>query len=110
MLTSLVKDYRSSRSSNSSLRVFDFSAYLAPQSTEKLHTKLLGIYRAAATPGRTAFEHRAEVLASEGRVLRHYTQNIDGRCTSLPSLLARTTFLHGRLDIMMCHKYAQYTV
>ena len=50
----------------------------------------------------TAFHRFLDGLASNGRLLRHYTQNIDGIEHRLPNLGERTAQLHGRIDEAMC--------
>jgi len=68
---------------------------------------------AAAEP--TEFHHLIATLASEGRLMRLYTQNVDGLDTSLPPLgtavplgnkgpWPRTIQLHGGLQKMVCTK------
>ena len=63
----------------------------------------------------TAFHHMLAALANEGRLLRLYTQNVDGIDTSLPPLETsvplsgkgpwpRTIQLHGGLEKMVCSK------
>lgn len=63
----------------------------------------------------TAFHEMLAALASEGRLMRLYTQNVDGIDTSLPPLVTsvplsmkgpwpRTIQLHGGLEKMVCSK------
>lgn len=63
----------------------------------------------------TAFHEMLAALASEGRLMRLYTQNVDGIETSLPPLMTsvpltmkgpwpRTIQLHGGLEKMVCSK------
>ena len=63
----------------------------------------------------TMFHEMLATLASEGRLLRLYTQNVDGIDTSLPPLVTkvplenkgpwpRTIQLHGSLEQMVCTK------
>lgn len=63
----------------------------------------------------TAFHEMLATLASEGRLMRLYTQNVDGIDTSLPPLATsvplerkgpwpRTIQLHGSLEKMVCSK------
>ena len=63
----------------------------------------------------TLFHHLLATLADEGRLLRLYTQNVDGIDTSLPPLATTvplnvkgpwptTVQLHGGLDKMVCQK------
>lgn len=50
----------------------------------------------------TAFHHFLDELARNGRLLRHYTQNIDCIEHRLPNLWEKTVQLHGRIDEAMC--------
>lgn len=63
----------------------------------------------------TAFHQMLATLASQGRLMRLYTQNVDGIDTSLPPLVTtvplsmkgpwpRTIQLHGGLEKMVCSK------
>lgn len=63
----------------------------------------------------TAFHQMLATLAKEGRLMRLYTQNVDGIDTSLPPLVTsiplsmkgpwpRTIQLHGGLEKMVCSK------
>lgn len=63
----------------------------------------------------TAFHQMLATLAREGRLMRLYTQNVDGIDTSLPPLMTsiplsmrgpwpRTIQLHGGLEKMVCSK------
>ena len=67
----------------------------------------------SATP--TPFHHLLATLAQEGRLLRLYTQNVDGIDVSLPPLATQTPLprkapwpktiqLHGSLEQMVCTK------
>ncbi len=50
----------------------------------------------------TSFHHFLDELAHNGRLLRHYTQNIDCIEHRLPDLWEKTVQLHGRIDEAMC--------
>ena len=63
----------------------------------------------------TVFHHMLSTLGTEGRLLRLYTQNVDGIDVALPSLetnvplsakgpWARSVQLHGGLEKMVCSK------
>lgn len=43
-------------------------------------------------------------LAQHGRLLRHYTQNVDCIEQQLPALDMTTVQLHGRIDQALCHQ------
>jgi NAD+-dependent protein deacetylase SIR2 len=123
-----IPDFRSSHGLFRSLRdehklkssgkeLFDASVYKDDSSTASFHEmvrKMSGMSEMAkAKP--TAFHRLVARLAAEGRLLRLYTQNIDGIETSLPPLATevplkhkapwpRTIQLHGGLEKMMCQK------
>lgn len=50
----------------------------------------------------TSFHRFLDGLAHNGRLLRHYTQNIDCIEHRLPNLWEKTVQLHGRIDEAMC--------
>lgn len=54
----------------------------------------------------TPFHQFMNELAVEGRLHRHYTQNIDCIDTKLEPLDEKTVRLHGRLDQVICSKCA----
>lgn len=110
-LLALVDDFRSfSGTKMSSKTIFDASAYLTQEGAEELHGRMLTIFKSASNPELTPFEAFMENLAQSGRILRHYTQNIDCRTARLPSLAERTIWLHGRLDTLRCHIHPQHTI
>lgn len=123
-----IPDFRSSHGLFRSLRdehklkssgreLFDASVYKDDSSTASFHEMVRKMScmseKAKAKP--TAFHRLLARLAAEGRLLRLYTQNIDGIETSLPPLATevplkhkapwpRTIQLHGGLEKMMCQK------
>ena len=73
------------------------------------------LHRSTRTASPTPFHHLLARLSKEGRLLRLYTQNVDGIDTSLPPLATeiplprkgpwpKTVQLHGGLDKMACTK------
>ena len=95
--------------------LFDASVYQNDSSTSSFHdmVRTLSQHTKFAVP--TAFHHLLATLAQEGRLMRLYTQNVDGIDTSLPPLSTqvplpkkgpwpKTVQLHGGLDYMMCSK------
>ncbi|CAN9287491.1 unnamed protein product [Alternaria alternata] len=81
--------------------LFDASVYQDDTSTSTFHdmVRTLSQHTKAAEP--TAFYYLLATLAQEGRLMRLYTQNVDGIDTSLPPL---STQVHGGLDYMVCSK------
>lgn len=95
--------------------LFDASVYQDDSSTSSFHdmVRTLSQYTKSAHP--TAFHHLLATLAQEGRLMRLYTQNVDGIDTSLPPLSTtipfpkkgpwpKTVQVHGGLDFMVCSK------
>jgi NAD-dependent histone deacetylase SIR2 len=121
-----IPDFRSSHGLFRSLRdehklkssgkeLFDASVYKDDSSTASFHEMVRKMSRMSEKAKPTAFHHLVARLAAEGRLLRLYTQNIDGIETSLPPLATevplkhkapwpRTVQLHGGLEKMMCQK------
>jgi NAD-dependent histone deacetylase SIR2 len=95
--------------------LFDASVYQDDKSTSTFHdmVRTLSTETKGAQP--TAFHHLLATLAQEGRLMRLYTQNVDGIDTSLPPLKTeaplpkkapwpKTVQVHGGLDHMVCSK------
>lgn len=100
-----IDDFRSvSRTKKSSHNVFDSSAYSTLESASKLHEEVLRMFKSGMSSSFTTFDSFLEELARSGRLLRHYTQNIDCRQSRLECLAAKTVWLHGRADTLRCHK------
>jgi len=100
---------------SSGKNLFDASVYQDDTSTSTFHemVRTLSQHTKAAEP--TAFHHLLATLAQRGRLMRLYTQNVDGIDTSLPPLSTqvplpkkgpwpKTVQVHGGLDHMMCSK------
>jgi NAD+-dependent protein deacetylase SIR2 len=96
-------------------RLFDASVYKDDSSTSSFHDMVRDLSSMASSAKPTLFHRLLARLSSEGRLLRLYTQNIDGIDTSLPPLATRvplnhkapwpqTIQLHGGLEKMMCQK------
>jgi len=81
---------------------FDISAYDSSQATERFHTVIRDISRLSAQAKPTPFHHFMDQLAQDGRLLRHYTQNIDCIERRLCHLREQTIQLHGRIDQARC--------
>ncbi|KAI4203714.1 MAG: hypothetical protein LQ346_001724, partial [Caloplaca aetnensis] len=96
-------------------QLFDASVYQTDASTTNFHTMVRGLSELASNAKPTAFHHLLATLGEQGRLMRLYTQNIDGIDTSLTPLATsvplaskgpwpRTVQLHGGLDKMVCSK------
>ncbi|KAI8936363.1 hypothetical protein NX059_006775 [Plenodomus lindquistii] len=112
LFTTLKKEHKLKSSGKD---LFDASVYQDDTSTSTFHdmVRTLSHHTKSAQP--TAFHHLLATLAQEGRLMRLYTQNVDGIDTSLPPLKTqvplpkkgpwpRTVQVHGGLDYMVCSK------
>nr|OQO31695.1 hypothetical protein B0A51_01043 [Rachicladosporium sp. CCFEE 5018] len=123
-----IPDFRSSTGLFSSLKtehkmkgsgkdLFDASVYRDDTSTTSFHSMVSSMSRMTKDAKPTAFHHMLATLAHEGRLLRLYSQNVDGIDTSLEPLSTavplrkdesgkwpKTVQLHGGLDKMVCSK------
>ncbi|EXJ85012.1 hypothetical protein A1O3_05687 [Capronia epimyces CBS 606.96] len=121
-----IPDFRSSHGLFRSLRdehklkssgkmLFDASVYRDDHSTSSFHEMVRKLSKMAENAKPSAFHRFLARLSVEGRLLRLYTQNVDGLETSLPPLATQvplshkapwpqTIQLHGGLEKMMCQK------
>jgi NAD+-dependent protein deacetylase SIR2 len=121
-----VPDFRSSTGLFKSLRgqhklkasgkhLFDASVYRSNSSTSSFHDMIRELSHLTRNAQPTLFHHMLATLAEEGRLLRLYTQNVDGIDTSLEPLATqvplnpkgpwpKTIQLHGGLEKMVCTK------
>lgn len=121
-----VPDFRSSTGLFSSLRtqhklkssgkeLFDASVYKDDSSTTSFHSMVRELSHLTKNAKPTPFHHMLATLAEEGRLLRLYSQNVDGIDTSLEPLATKvplnskgpwpkTIQLHGGLAKMVCSK------
>ena len=121
-----IPDFRSSHGLFRSLRgehklkssgkaLFDAAVYKNDDSTTEFHKMVRKLSKMSANARPTIFHDFIARLAVEGRLLRLYTQNVDGIETSLPPLATqvplnhkapwpKTIQLHGGLEKMMCQK------
>ncbi|KAF1984808.1 DHS-like NAD/FAD-binding domain-containing protein [Aulographum hederae CBS 113979] len=135
-----IPDFRSSTGLFNSLKsqhnlkssgkdLFDASVYRDGVSTSTFHDMVRQLSKETKSAKPTAFHHLLATLAQEGRLLRLYSQNVDGLDTSLPPLATqiplpskpkttktdpsdkpekfdwpKTIQLHGGLDKMVCTK------
>ncbi|KAJ4353409.1 uncharacterized protein N0V89_005138 [Didymosphaeria variabile] len=114
--TGLFKSLRDERKRISSGKeLFDASVYQNDSSTSNFHEMVRTLSQQTKNAEPTAFHHLLATLAHEGRLLRLYTQNVDGIDTSLPPLKTqvplpkknpwpKTVQLHGSLEYMVCSK------
>ncbi|KAI0117721.1 DHS-like NAD/FAD-binding domain-containing protein [Nemania sp. FL0031] len=95
--------------------LFDASVYKHDSTTEYFHTMVRDLSQLVKNAKPTPFHHLLASLAREGRLLRLYTQNVDGLETSMEPLSTvvplqpkgpwpRTIQLHGGLEKMVCSK------
>ncbi|KAF2145597.1 uncharacterized protein K452DRAFT_324536 [Aplosporella prunicola CBS 121167] len=121
-----IPDFRSAKGLFNTLRqqhnhissgkdLFDASVYRDPSTTASFHDMVRSLSQQAKSAKPTLFHHLIATLADEGRLLRLYSQNVDGIETSLPPLNTqiplpqrapwpKTVLLHGGLDKMVCAK------
>lgn len=96
-------------------QLFDASVYQTNDSTSSFHDMVRNLSRIVTEAKPTVFHQMLSTLGSEGRLLRLFTQNVDGIDVALPSLETdvplgskgpwpRTVQLHGGLEKMVCSK------
>lgn len=131
LISPTVPDFRSSQGLFRSLKeeynlkgsgkhLFDASVYKDDVSTSSFHDMVSTMSRLTKGAKPTAFHHMLATIAQEDRLLRLYTQNVDGIDTSLDPLKTcvplhkeqdgkwpRTVQLHGGLDKMVCSKCSE---
>ncbi|KAI1817792.1 DHS-like NAD/FAD-binding domain-containing protein [Poronia punctata] len=95
--------------------LFDASVYKHNATTSYFHTMVRSLSRLVKDAKPTSFHHLLASLSKEGRLLRLYTQNVDGLDASMEPLETavplqtkgpwpRTIQLHGGLEKMVCSK------
>lgn len=96
--------------------LFDASVYRDDSSTSSFHDMVSTMSKLTKEAKPTAFHHMLATIAQEERLLRLYSQNVDGIDTSLEPLKTctplakadgkwpRTVQLHGGLEKMVCSK------
>ncbi|KAI9775661.1 MAG: hypothetical protein M1839_000986 [Geoglossum umbratile] len=121
-----IPDFRSSNGLFTTLRsehklkasgkhLFDASVYKSGSSTSSFHDMVRSLSQLINSTRPTAFHHLLATLARDGRLMRLYSQNVDGIDTSLPPLATKvplstkgpwpqTIQLHGGLEKMVCQK------
>ncbi|KAE9376899.1 DHS-like NAD/FAD-binding domain-containing protein, partial [Stipitochalara longipes BDJ] len=121
-----IPDFRSSTGLFTTLRsqhklkasgkhLFDASVYRNDSSTSSFHDMVRELSHLTQKAKPTPFHHMLATLAEEGRLMRLYSQNVDGIDTSLEPLATavplnakgpwpKTIQLHGGLEKMVCTK------
>ncbi|KAI2623652.1 DHS-like NAD/FAD-binding domain-containing protein, partial [Xylaria nigripes] len=95
--------------------LFDASVYKHDSTTSYFHTMVRDLSQLVRNAKPTPFHHLLASLSKEGRLLRLYTQNVDGLDTSMEPLgtvvpleskgpWPKTIQLHGGLEKMVCSK------
>lgn len=95
--------------------LFDAGVYRHDSSTRSFHTMVRELSALTRRASPTPFHQLLASLAAEGRLMRLYTQNVDGIDTSLAPLATTvplnnkgpwpvTIQLHGGLETMVCTK------
>ncbi|KAK5115952.1 hypothetical protein LTR62_000408 [Meristemomyces frigidus] len=97
--------------------LFDASVYKDDASTTQFHSMISQMARLTKDAKPTPFHHMCATIAQEGRLMRLYSQNVDGLETNMEPLRTRTPLtkdengkwprsvqLHGGLDKMVCTK------
>ncbi|KAK8139771.1 hypothetical protein PG984_000894 [Apiospora sp. TS-2023a] len=96
-------------------QLFDASVYKHDDSTSSFHDMVRELAHKTKEARPTPFHHMLATLAEEGRLLRLYTQNVDGIDTAMKPLATqiplpekgpwpKTVQLHGGLEQMICSK------
>lgn len=112
LFNSLKKEHRLKSSGKD---LFDASVYKDDDSTATFHDMVRTLSQHTKSAQPTAFHHLLATLAQEGRLMRLYTQNVDGIDTAMPPLSTKiplpkkgpwpkTVQLHGSLEYMVCSK------
>jgi NAD-dependent histone deacetylase SIR2 len=95
--------------------LFDASVYKDDRATSSFHDMVRELSHRTKQAKPTPFHHMLATLAEEGRLLRLYSQNVDGIDTALEPLKTnvplntkgpwpKTIQLHGGLEKMVCTK------
>ncbi|CCC68389.1 hypothetical protein NCAS_0B03050 [Naumovozyma castellii] len=112
-----IPDFRSSSKSsllmnNSTKSLFDYNyVYSDNETTLRFNTLMNKLNKMSREASPTKFHTFLNELASQGRLLRSYTQNIDGLENKLDDLREKTIQLHGDVNLMsctLCHKTSPY--
>ncbi|KAK8126438.1 uncharacterized protein PG998_002197 [Apiospora kogelbergensis] len=96
-------------------QLFDASVYKHDDSTSSFHDMVRELAQKTKTARPTPFHHMLATMAEEGRLLRLYSQNVDGIDTAMKPLATqiplpekgpwpKTVQLHGGLEQMICSK------
>ncbi|KAI1077093.1 DHS-like NAD/FAD-binding domain-containing protein [Whalleya microplaca] len=112
LFATLPKDHKLKGSGK---HLFDASVYKHDSTTSSFHNMVRDLSHLTNNAKPTPFHHLIASLAKEKRLLRLYTQNVDGLDTSMPPLATtvplnskgpwpKTIQLHGGLAKMVCSK------
>ncbi|KAI0007081.1 DHS-like NAD/FAD-binding domain-containing protein [Xylariaceae sp. FL0662B] len=115
LFATLPKDHKLKGSGK---HLFDASVYKHDSTTSSFHNMVRDLSHLTKNAKPTPFHHLIASLAKEGRLLRLYTQNVDGLDTSMPPLATavplnpkgpwpKTVQLHGGLAKMVCSKCSE---
>ncbi|KAI1632770.1 DHS-like NAD/FAD-binding domain-containing protein [Biscogniauxia mediterranea] len=115
LFATLPKDHKLKGSGK---HLFDASVYKHDDTTSSFHSMVRDLSHLTRNAKPTPFHHLIASLAKEGRLLRLYTQNVDGLDTSMPPLATtvplntkgpwpKTIQLHGGLEKMVCSKCSE---
>ncbi|ORY62101.1 DHS-like NAD/FAD-binding domain-containing protein, partial [Pseudomassariella vexata] len=96
-------------------QLFDASVYKHDASTESFHNMVRELSHQTKNAKPTPFHHMIASIAEEGRLMRLYSQNVDGIDSSMAPLSTKiplnkkgpwpkTIQLHGSLEKMVCSK------
>jgi NAD-dependent histone deacetylase SIR2 len=113
--TGLFNKHKEQKLKPSGKDLFDASVYQNDSSTSSFHDMVRTLSRCCKTAQPTAFHRLLATLAQDGRLMRLYTQNVDGIDTSLLPLSTtvplpmkgpwpKTVQVHGSLEYMVCSK------
>ena len=100
---------------SSGKELFDASVYKNDHSTTSFHSMVRELSHLTQKAEPTPFHHMLASIADNGRLMRLYTQNVDGIDTALKPLATRVPLnakgpwpkcvqLHGGLEKMVCSK------
>ena len=101
-LTETVPEYRKLRRQHKSS--LDIAEYQSPEKISRFHALVHELQMASTLANPTLFHIFLNTLAVEGRLLRHYTQNVDCIEQRLPQLSMRSIQLHDRIDQVRCYQ------
>lgn len=95
--------------------LFDYNIFRSDESIKRFEKMIEKLYKLSTTCEPTRYHHMVDDISSQGRLLRLYTQNIDGLDVQLPHLHTKIPLnfqkpfpkaiqLHGNIKLMNCSK------